>query len=165
MTDRRSLSVTDLAKEIRAELRRRFPATKFSVRSDSYSMGSSVRISWVDGPSQRYVDEVVGAFEGRSFDGMTDSTSYHPITLPSGEVVSAHSYVSTTRKLSSGFVNRIIAALAWRLGTPAAEIPTASDFGRGDLWSCSPFSVDVALRDSWQSLIHAAAEDRTAATA
>jgi hypothetical protein len=63
---------TDTAKMIRAQLKAKFPNTKFSVRTDKYSGGSSIRIRWTDGPTQDLVDAVVKSFAGSGFDGMTD---------------------------------------------------------------------------------------------
>lgn len=63
---------TDTAKLIRAQLKAKFPGTKFSVRTDKYSGGSSIRIRWTDGPTDAMVSAVVGAFNGSGFDGMTD---------------------------------------------------------------------------------------------
>src|SRR5574343_581629 len=44
------------AKGIREELKKTFPGIKFSVISDSYSMGDSVHINWTDGPTTGEVD-------------------------------------------------------------------------------------------------------------
>jgi hypothetical protein len=63
---------TDTAKMIRAQLKAKFPNTKFSVRTDKYAGGSSIRIRWTDGPTQDLVDAVVKSFAGSGFDGMTD---------------------------------------------------------------------------------------------
>jgi hypothetical protein len=66
------LSCADTAKLIRAQLKRRFPGVKFSVRSSTYSMGASIDISWTDGPTTTLVDAVVKPFAGSGFDGMID---------------------------------------------------------------------------------------------
>lgn len=70
------ISTTDTAKLIRATLKAKFPKTKFSVRSSKYSGGSSIRISWMDGPTTKMVDAYVQAFSGGGFDGMIDM-KYH----------------------------------------------------------------------------------------
>lgn len=72
MTTTRYLTVAETAKLVRKQLKAQFPGQKFSVRSDSYSGGASIRISWTDGPLDRKVDEVVQQFSGASFDGMID---------------------------------------------------------------------------------------------
>jgi hypothetical protein len=73
----RRISTVDTAKEIRKALKHNFPGVKFSVRSKSYSGGSSIRVCWTDGPLSRVVDKVVKRYEGASFDGMIDLKSYH----------------------------------------------------------------------------------------
>ena len=51
------------AKEIRKELKSKFSTTKFSVTSDSYSGGNSVRVRWEDGQTYKSVENIVGKFE------------------------------------------------------------------------------------------------------
>lgn len=81
MTGTRYVSTTDTAKMIRATLRGAFPGVKFSVRSDKYAGGSSIRIAYVGGPAQRDVQATVDWYAGSDFDGMTDSTTYRPDRL------------------------------------------------------------------------------------
>lgn len=81
-----SLSTTDTAKVIRKALKRAFPKVKFSVRSDSYSGGSSIDVSWTDGPTSDQVDEVVKRYAGATFDGMIDLKSYVTATLSEQDV-------------------------------------------------------------------------------
>jgi len=66
------LGVVDTAKLVRKALKREFPGFKFSVRSDSYSMGASIDVSWTDGPTEAQVDEIVSDYRGSRFDGMID---------------------------------------------------------------------------------------------
>ena len=56
------------AKEIRQILKKQFPLTKFSVRSKFYSMGSSIRVCWLDGPTQKEVEEVASSKKQVSYD-------------------------------------------------------------------------------------------------
>lgn len=60
------------AAAIKAELQAKYPGIKFSVKSDTYSMGSSVRASWVDGPSYDEVDSLISKYQYGHFDGMQD---------------------------------------------------------------------------------------------
>jgi hypothetical protein len=46
------------AKWIKAELRKKWPHVKWSVSSKSYSGGSSVDVSWTDGPTTRQVEVI-----------------------------------------------------------------------------------------------------------
>jgi hypothetical protein len=109
------ISTTDTAKLIRKELKHYFPATKFFVRSHSYSGGSSINISWFDGPMQNEVDAIAKRFEGASFDGMTDMKDYHNSfvilegsTLPI-EVHYGADFVFTNRDMSAEYKAELIA--------------------------------------------------------
>lgn len=56
------MDIKDVAKEIRASLKKEFPATKFSVKCSQFSQGSSVDTSWTDGPTTAQVDELIGMY-------------------------------------------------------------------------------------------------------
>ena len=66
------VDLKDTAKLIRATLKAHFPGVKFSVRSDRYAGGSSIRVDWRDGPGQETVQAVVAPYASRGFDGMID---------------------------------------------------------------------------------------------
>ena len=66
------LGATETAKVVRKMLKKHFSDTKFSVRSESYSMGSAVNVKWIDGPTESEVNSVVGVLAGSGFDGMID---------------------------------------------------------------------------------------------
>ena len=61
---------------LKTELQRAFPGVLFSVKSDTYSMGSSLRVKWQDGPTGDQVKEYSRKYGTKHFDGMTDSESY-----------------------------------------------------------------------------------------
>ena len=60
------------AKEIRKELKKAFPGQKFKVRSDSFSMGNAVRISWINGVTEDAVEEITNKYQYGHFNGMED---------------------------------------------------------------------------------------------
>ena len=60
------------AKEIKQELKKMFPNVKFSVKSDNFSMGDAVNISWNFGPTRDQIETIVKDREGGYFDGMQD---------------------------------------------------------------------------------------------
>lgn len=60
------------AHTIKAELKKEFPGIKFSVSSDTYSMGNSVRISWTDGPTTSQVEKICDKYQYGHFNGMED---------------------------------------------------------------------------------------------
>ncbi|MDJ0727754.1 MAG: hypothetical protein QNJ38_21850 [Prochloraceae cyanobacterium] len=69
MTNSKYVSVVETAKIIREQLKKAFPkkdypSLKFSVKSDSYSMGASITITWIDGPGQEEVEAITKRFQG-----------------------------------------------------------------------------------------------------
>lgn len=97
------IDTAEQAKMIRADLKAAFPATKFSVRISRYSMGSSVSVKWMDGPTVADVTKVTGYYEAR---GMVDQSDYWPhriVTLSNGDVVSFSGSVSESREYSLEF--------------------------------------------------------------
>lgn len=85
------IDTAEQAKLIRAALKREFPGQKFSVRIDRYAGGSSVRVSWTDGPTESQVEAVAKVYEGGGFDGMIDlAYSREAWLLPDGTVRFAH---------------------------------------------------------------------------
>jgi len=75
------LTCAETAVLVRGALKKAFPGVKFRVRSSTYSGGASIDVRWVDGPRRAPVEEVAKPFAGGSFDGMTDSMSYHDIEV------------------------------------------------------------------------------------
>lgn len=60
-----------IANNVRALLKVKFPATKFSVRKHYYD---SYIVEWTNGPSVPQVKEITQLFSNKGFDGMTDSS-------------------------------------------------------------------------------------------
>lgn len=72
---------------IRRDLKAAFPGFKFYVRSGGGANVSSIDVAWADGPTSKQVDAVIGVYSSKSFDGMTDSSTYHyHWLLPDGSV-------------------------------------------------------------------------------
>ena len=93
----RMIPATECAKLVRKTLKEKFPNTKFSVRTHKYAGGASVDVHYHDRnlPEQE-VTEVVSKFQGASFDGMTDSMSYHDSTLNGEKVWYGANFVFAT---------------------------------------------------------------------
>lgn len=96
-------------KNIRAELKKHFPTTKFSVRYESFSGGNAYRVSWDNGVTVPQVDEVVKKFGTRRFDGMTDSTYYesNEFNVLYGDV----DWVTTSRHITQDGVKKAASIL------------------------------------------------------
>jgi hypothetical protein len=131
--DRKYLTVTDTAKLIRAALKESFPSVKFSVRSKSYSGGSSINIGWTDGPTSAQVDAVADQFEGGYFDGMIDykGSVYHKLD---GEPVHfCADFVFCNQRLSDELIARGIAVVVKEYG--GCEPITVAEYRNGGAWA------------------------------
>ena len=96
---------------IRKELKTAFPGMTFRVKKGSG--GDSVRIAWVDGPTMREVERLVGRYEMGHFNGMTDSYEYtnRDNTIPQVR------FIFTDRDMSEESRQAIIAHVNQRHGT------------------------------------------------
>lgn len=56
-------STADLAKMLKKELKQHFPDTKFSVRSEVYSMGSNINVYYTDGPNLNAVEQIANSYK------------------------------------------------------------------------------------------------------
>lgn len=90
------------AANLKAELAKAFPGVVFSVKSDSYSMGEAIRVSWTDGPTGDQVREITGKYQTGGFDAMQD-LSYSTRTA-FNDVFGGAKHVSTSRKESPELV-------------------------------------------------------------
>lgn len=100
-------SLVAAAKNIRIELARAFPGIKFSVRSERFSMGDAIRVSWTDGPTTAQVEEITSWYTAGDFDGMTDCYNYRKDHAWSDAFGDAK-YISTSRELSDDLVQRAL---------------------------------------------------------
>lgn len=126
------------AKNIRKELSIKFPGVKFSVTSESFSMGDSVDIRWTDGPTSSEVDSIVGKYKDGSFDGMVDMYNYdHSAEGEACDIVFGRAkYVQTHRKISDHLFPLIEQALCEAQGVTYNGQYTRELFG-----PCDPDNV------------------------
>jgi len=107
----RYISTTDTAALIRKALKARFPDVTFSVRSKSYSGGSSIRVNWTDGPTRRCVSAVTAKFEGSHMNMMEDLKEPQTGELNGEPVRFSADFVFTDRTLSDAAELYLIAQL------------------------------------------------------
>ncbi len=139
------------AKNIRIELKAAFPAVKFSVRSESFSMGNAIRIHWTDGPTTKQVKEITDKYQAGSFDGMIDLYSYEHTDFKS--TYGDAKYITTSRELSDSFRAEIIEGTVAKYGDQGK--PTAEDWKMGRAWNVSPINNTQGERHwSWESLLY-----------
>ena len=87
----RYVDTAESAKLVRAALKKEFPQTKFSVRISRYSMGSSIHVSYTDGPNTSEVNKIADQFCGGRFDSTIDlSYSVSSWLYPDGSASVAH---------------------------------------------------------------------------
>lgn len=101
--DTRKKDVTEAAKEVRAALRREWHAAKFSVKSRRYSGGSSVEVTWTDGPTEAAVSKAVEHFAGYE-------NGYY------------NEFVSVARSTSHETMEAAAAAVARYYGVPIPQV-------------------------------------------
>jgi Large polyvalent protein associated domain 29 len=75
------LTCAETATLVRQALKARFPRTRFSVRSHTYSGGASIDVRWTDGPTVQQVQAVTVLYQGASLDGMIDLKTTHSSIL------------------------------------------------------------------------------------
>ena len=123
------------AANIRGELKRAFPGIKFRVRSDSFSMGDSVDISWSMGPTDKEVQAITGKYQCGHFNGMEDiyENDYSAYSNAVSVVLGQSKYVQTQRDAcSEADREKIGRAMCERQGVEYAGRDTRHLFGNGD---------------------------------
>lgn len=88
-------------KNIRAELKRNFPKTKFSVRYKSFSGGDEYFISWTDGPTTKEVDNIVRKYGDMHPDPYSMGDYWDCVPSNFNYLFGSVGYVSVDRSISS----------------------------------------------------------------
>lgn len=90
-----------VGKNIRTELKRNFPETKFSVRYDSFTGGNEYSITWTDGPTRDAVEKIVDKYQDSHSDYTGDYFDYDPSEF--NELFGGVKYVLTQREHGANF--------------------------------------------------------------
>jgi hypothetical protein len=137
-----SLSTAATAVCVRKALKTAFPHTTFSVKSSEYSMGSSIDVRWIDGPTGKQVEPILDAFEGAGFDGMNDCKTYLGPSEYEGKRVSwGADYVHGSRSESAWTLREAARRVAAECSLPELEVtedngyPHVKEGGYGVNWS------------------------------
>ncbi len=93
------------AKEIRKELKQNFPTINFSVTSQRYSGGSSVHVSWENGPTSAMVNAIISKYQYGSFDAMEDMYRVTNSRKDLPQVQYVHSYRRITDDIKKKALN------------------------------------------------------------
>lgn len=96
---------------IRAELKKHFPNTKFSVKYNSFSGGNSYHITWTDGAKYEDVDSIVRKFQENQPDKLTqgDYWDYCPTNFT--KMYGGASYIICNRSISEQTMEKAKAML------------------------------------------------------
>jgi hypothetical protein len=70
------------AKQLRQELKKKFPKTNFKVRGQVFDQGDAIRVSWWDGPLVSNVDKIAQKYSEGEYD--TDKGEYVVLTKRKG---------------------------------------------------------------------------------
>lgn len=103
-------SIITAASNIRKELKAAYPHIKFSVVSRH---GSSIDISWTDGPTSESINAIVKKYQEGSFDGMIDCYEYS--TTNFNRVFGGARYVFCNRTESKETLVKVAALYGWAL--------------------------------------------------
>lgn len=132
ITSNSDKKVKIVGKNIRAELKKHFPKTKFSVRKQYYS---TYHVSWSDGPTVEEVESIINKYETSRFDSYTD---YHySDTSPFNVVYGGADYVFTHRDYSDEIIALAIKSLIDKYGESYefdTAIMTVENYHQGILY-------------------------------
>ena len=152
------ISSADTAKMIRQSLKESFPCVKFSVRSNTYSGGSSISISWTDGPNKTQVEAVTDAFEGAYFDGMTDYKGSRYSMIDGKVVRFGVDFIFYNRDYSDSTIQRVIDRFYTKFienfKQRGADKPTVEQFKHGICWSVQIFGEGMPYSENLQADIN-----------
>lgn len=152
------LGCAETAKLVRAALKTRFPAVRFSIRSKTYSGGASIDVRRTDGPTSRLVEEVTNPFRRSDFDSSQDMKVSREPTELNGELVRfGADLITCSRELSAAFANKLARLVARLWGVPAFEATDGAYFLQ---WPAEAVRCQVHGRD-FPTLVRVYAEDRT----
>lgn len=190
LSEARRLSAKETASLIRRQLKARYPAVTFSVRTESRG---TINIRWMDGPTAKQVDAIAGQFEGKGFDGMIDLEYHISGWIVDGEIVGTRchgtegsrgsvaawgliaphddaelvdfgaGYIFTHRDHSPAFTARLIAQVAayYGLSVPAVRVSTYDGSGSVSATPAQDQEAHAKTCHWWSDLVHQAAQDRT----
>jgi hypothetical protein len=91
-------SLVAAAKNLRTQLRHAFPGVKFSVTTDRFSGGDSLRVAWIDGPAVSRVETIASQYKAGNFNGYDDIYEYSHTAWT--EAFGDAKYVSCSRDYS-----------------------------------------------------------------
>lgn len=117
-------TVTETAARMRVALREQFPGVKFSVRSSRFAGGTSIGVSWVNGPTEAAVRPLTQGFRNSAPDALTgdyldflDPTLYADREGNLTQIRSGATFVSESR----GYSDEVLAAAGEEIAAAAGD--------------------------------------------
>lgn len=95
------------SRNIKKELKLKYPSVKFSVRSEGYAGGNNITVEWTDGPTVADVKKITSKYVAGNFDGMTDYYNYDRRNVWV-DVFGGSKYIHVNRHYSDSHVQNAI---------------------------------------------------------
>lgn len=136
------------AANLKKELTAAFPGVRFSVTSDTFSMGNSVTASYTDGPAFETVTDITGKYQNGHFNGMEDIYEYDRSAFGAAvdSVLGRAKYVHADREYSDDIKEQAQRAICTAYGVEFDGPETI----------CDPIASDYHSRNcrhkAWQIL-------------
>lgn len=139
------------AKNLKRELQAAFPGVRFSVRSEGFSMGDAVRVSWTCGPTVDEVKALTGKYERGSFNGMEDIYEYDSSAYGDavGRVLGRTKYVTEDREYPAGARDEVARLLCEAQGVEFNGHHTRGVFGDHDCEDAGTYAYRMLYVASW----------------
>jgi hypothetical protein len=115
-------SGTLAAKNMRAELKRSFPKTKFSVRKRYHG---SVDVEWMDGPPTEAVKAITNKYVSADFNGMEDIENLS--AGPWNQVFGGSKYISIRREYSFDAMSAAVHSVCTKFGWETVSVTKNED--------------------------------------
>lgn len=106
-------------KNIKVELKRTYPSIKFSIKSESYSGGDSINVSWTDGPIQSDVAKITDKYQEGHFNGMEDIYENSGANWP--DVFGGAKYVFANRHESAELTLKVAKDMGFDLPSGSSD--------------------------------------------
>lgn len=152
------------AKAIRQELKSIFPTVKFSVISESFSMGNAVRIGWEDGATVDQVDSIVKKYQYGSFNGMQDLYEIDN----NNDGIPQVKYVQTSRNFSEAAKREAAAELGIDFDTEYNTLHESGDYNysriRSKMWHIDYTNTTIEMQHEATPVVVVEEKEKTFVT-
>jgi hypothetical protein len=121
----RQLSAAETASLVRKAVKTAHPGVEFRVRSKTYAGGASVDVSWTYGPTAAQIEATAKLYQGATFDGMTDCSTYRESLLSTDDGAGSRQLRRRLRVLPPQLLPRAeqpASRLHWRALRPMPRI-------------------------------------------